>query len=72
MARPTIPAHVFDSLARLTAMRDSKARAAARLVMVDGLTQKQAAALQGIAQQTVSAACMRLWLTRADALRATR
>lgn len=72
MARPTIPSHVFDSLARLTSMRDSKACAAARMVMVDGRTQTDAAAQLGIAQQTVSAACMRLWLTRADAIRAAR
>ena len=72
MAKPTIPPHVFDSLARLTRMRASNARAAARLVMVEGLTQCQAAAQLGISQQTVSAACMRLWLVRADAIRAAR
>lgn len=67
-----MPAHVFDALASLTRMRQSKARAAARLAMVDGLTQCEAAAQLGIAQQTVSAAVMRLWLTKADAIRATR
>lgn len=69
MRRPTIPEHVFDALARLTRMRDSKARAAARLVMVDGRTQAQAAAELGLSQQTVSAACVRLRLVRADAMR---
>jgi hypothetical protein len=72
MARPTISPVVFDALAKLTRMRQSQARAAARLVMVDGLTQCLAAAQIGISQQTVSAACMRLWLVRADAMRATR
>lgn len=72
MPRPTVPDHIFDSLARLTRMRDSKARAAARLVLVQGLTQKAAAQQLGLAQQTVSAACMRLWLVRADAIRASR
>lgn len=64
--------NVFDALASLTRMRQSKARAAARLAMVDGFTQCAAAAQIGISQQTVSAACMRLWLARADAIRAAR
>lgn len=72
MTRPTIPPAVFDALASLTRMRQSKARAAARLVMVEGMTQRTAADQLGISQQTTSAACMRLWLARADAIRATR
>jgi len=50
----------FSSLAALAGARDSKATAAARLVLVEGLTVSRAARQVGIAQPTAYKAVKRI------------
>lgn len=53
----------FSSLAALAGARDSKATAAARLVLVEGLTVSRAARQVGIAQPTAYKAVKRIETT---------
>lgn len=50
----------FTALASLAGMLDSPSRRAAELVLVNGLTQAQAAVLAGISVQGVSQALQRI------------
>ena len=50
----------FNALAELAGLRDSKARAGARLVLIEGAKQVTAALAVGASQQTVSRAVRRI------------
>lgn len=60
MAHEQITSEQLDAAARLIRMADGKSRAAARLVLVDGLSGNEAAERVGVTASTVSGAVGRV------------